>query len=205
MKDMATIRAEIRSSANSRANNRLRRAGYLPGSIFGKKIEPVSIAVSKFEFERLIKSHGRNAIFKVAVVGDQEYTVIAKDIQHDPLTNEILNVGFQKISLSEKIKADVAIKLVGIEAIEARRLVAFPQIDAITVRGLPQDIPDAIELDVSKLEAGETITVAELALPQGLEAENDPDQLVVSVSEPRKHEAEEEAEGEAETEAGTEE
>jgi len=201
MKDMATIRAEIRTEASSRANNRLRMAGYLPGSIFGKKIEPVSIAVSKIELERLLKTHGRNAIFKVVVVGDNEYTVIAKDVQTNPITNEILNVGFQKISLSEKIKADVAIRLVGIEAVEAKRLVAFPQIDVITVRGLPQDIPDAIEVDVSQLEAGETVTVGELKLPQGIEAENDPDQLVVSVSEPRKHEAEEAAEGEAGAEA----
>ncbi len=201
MNEMATIRAEIRSNANSRANNRLRKAGYLPGSIFGKKLEPVSIAVSRVELDRLLKSQGRNAVFKIVVVGDNEYTVIAKDIHTHPISNAILNIGFQRISLSEKIKADVAIKLVGTEVVESRRMVALPQIDIITVRGLPQDIPDAIEVDVSELGAGENITVGELKLPQGIEAENDPDQLIVSVNEPKRQEVEEEAEDEAEAEA----
>lgn len=199
MKEMVTIKAEIRTDMNSRVNNRLRKAGYLPGSIFGKKLEPVSIAISRIELEKLLKSQGRNAVFKIVVVGANEYTVMVKDIHNHPLTNEVLNVGFQQISLSEKIKTNVAIKIIGVEAIESKKLVALLQMDVISVKGLPQDIPDAIEVDIAKLGAGENITVGELQLPQGIEAEDDPEQLVVSVNEPKRQEVEESTEGEAET------
>ena len=104
MKEMATINAEIRTDMNSRVNKRLRKAGYLPGSIFGKELEPVSIAVSKTVLEKLLKKRGRNAVFTIEIPGANGYTVMVKDIQHEPVTNEVLNVGFQQISLSEEIR-----------------------------------------------------------------------------------------------------
>lgn len=190
MKEMAVIKAEKRTEMNSRINKRLRRSGYSPGSIFGRELEPLSIAVNRAELEKLVKSCGRNAVFKIEIDGADAHTVIVKEIHNGPITNEVLNVGFQQISLSEEIKTSVTIKIIGTEAVEAKRMIAQQQMDSITVKGLPQDIPDSIEVDVSKLKAGENITVGDIEFQQGITTENDPDQLVVSVNESKRQEPE---------------
>lgn len=205
MKEMGVIKVEKRSDTNSSANRRLRKSGYLPASIFGKKMENLSVAVKKDEFEKALTKFGRHSMYKLDISGDTSYTVIVKEIQNDPLGKGILDVGFQQISLTEEIKNDVSIKVLGVEAVEAKRLVVIHQMNTITVKGLPQNIPDMIEIDVSNLQAGESVNIGDIKLPEGIVPENDPKQAVVTVIEPKRQAAEETAEKAAETETEKEE
>jgi large subunit ribosomal protein L25 len=190
----ATIKVEKRTDINSRANKRLRKTGYLPGNIYGKNIESVPVTVKKDELKKSLIKNGRAAVFNLTIEGEEPYNVMVKEIQHAPLTGEMLHVDFQKISLTEEVKADVSISIVGKESIEAHKWVLIRQMDIIPVKGLPQDIPNLIEIDVAQLQLGDNIFVSDVQFPEGIVPDIDLEQLIVSVSEPKTQEEETDSE-----------
>lgn len=199
MENTEVMNIKLRTSSKKGDNKSLKREGYLLGNIVGKGVESISIAVKKDEFLRTIKKVGRNAVFKLVVSDSEGYTVMAKEINVEPIKNEISHLNFQIVSLSEKIKQDVAIKIIGAELLESKRLLISSSLDTVLVEGLPQDIPEEIEIDVSNLEAGESIQFSDVKLPKGITSSLDPEQKVITVVGSKIHEAtesEEEVESE---------
>jgi len=182
MKKIGIIKVEKREHASTGGNERLRKTGFLPANICGKEIGSLAIIVNKDDLRKKMIKFGRNAVFKIEVAGDQTYTVMTNEIQSHAVKG-ITHVDFQQISLSEEVKTDVLIKIIGKEAIEAKRLILIHHSDTISVKGLPQDIPDSIEVNVSELQLGENITVGEVLLPKGIVCESDPAHLVASLIE----------------------
>ena len=78
------------------------------------------------------------------------------------MKNDLQHVDFQHVSMDEEIKAVAPIRIVGREALESRRLVLIRQIDEVKIVGLPQDIPEHVEIDVSDMEAGDTVTIGDI-------------------------------------------
>lgn len=181
MENAGVLNVELRTSTRKGDNNQLKRKGYLLGNIVGKGVESISIAVKKEDFTKSIKKVGRNAVLKLVVPDGKNYTVIAKEIRIEPIKNEISHLDFQMVSLSEKIKQDVIIKITGTELLESKRLLINSSIDSILVEGLPQDIPDEIVIDVSNLDAGGSIDFSDIKLPKGITSSLEPDQKIVTV------------------------
>lgn len=194
MKEMGIINIDKRNETSTNANRRLRGTGFVPGNIYGKGMDSVPVSVKKDEFRRALTSFGRNSVFKLNVSDDKTYTVIVKEIQTTPILNEYSHVDFQQISLTEEIKTEVAIKIIGQELIESKKLLLMRQIDIIPVIGLPQSVPDTIEIDVSNLNMGDNITIKDLKLPEGITTELDQEQVVLSVNAPRVQEVDVEGE-----------
>ncbi|MGI6733950.1 MAG: 50S ribosomal protein L25 [Anaerovoracaceae bacterium] len=199
MSNTGTLIVETRTDTSSQANRRLRKAGYVPGNIFGKDMESIAVKIRKDELRKNIAEHGRAAVFKLVLDGSKNYNVMIKDIQLTHVNREFMHVDFHKISLSEETKANVPVKILGDELYEQRRLLLQLQRDMIPVKGLPQDIPNFIEIDVKDLDAGDTIFVKDIKFPGGITPDLEETQLVVSISEAKIHQkaADEEAEGEA--------
>ncbi len=201
MKKIAIIKVEKREHASTGGNERLRKSGFLPANICGKEIGSIAVTVGKDDLRKKMSKFGRNAVFNIEVAGDKTYTVMTNEIQSHAVKG-ITHVDFQQISLTEEVKTDVLIKIIGKEAIEAQRLVLIHHADTISVKGLPQDIPDAIEVNVSELKLGDNITFADVVLPKGIVCESDPTHLVASLIESKLQETEEVDETEGETAAG---
>ena len=185
MKDLGIIKIEKRFDADSRKSKKLRIAGYLPGNICGKDLGSVPLTMKKDELRKALIKYGRNAVFKLDVDGKESFTIVVKEIQYSPVSRELLHVDFQQVSLSEEIKSDVAIRLIGKESIELRNLILLRHTDFIPVKGLPQNVPDVIEIDVTDLQPGDTINVGSLKLPNGIVTEMDPEHVIISVNEAR--------------------
>lgn len=182
MQETPVMKAETRYDGRKGNNKKLRENGFIPGIISGKGMESIPVAVKKDEFRKCLNTYGRNAIIKLNSSDGKEYNVMVKEFQTSPLIYEIIHIDFQKVSLSEEIKAQVTIKIVGQELLEAKRMVLNRQLDTILVTGLPQDIPDDIEIDVSKLNSGSSIKLSDISLPKGLTISGGTDQLLLSVS-----------------------
>src|SRR5665648_705461 len=161
MKAIGIIKVEKREHASTGGNERLRKTGFLPGNICGKEIGSMAITVNKDDLRKKMSKFGRNAVFKIEVAGDKTYTVMTNEIQSHAVKG-ITHVDFQQISLTEDVKTDVLIKIIGKEVIEAQRLILIHHADTISVKGLPQDIPDSIEVNVSELKLGENITFGDI-------------------------------------------
>lgn len=189
-----TVQINQRGRASSSANKRLRKSGYLPGAISGKGIESVSVSIKREDFRNMLTTSGRNGVFKLQLPNEDPYTVVIKEIQNDSISREILHVDFQKISLTEEIQTDVAIRFTGMELLEKKKLLLAINLDAVTVKCLPQNTPETIDIDVSNLEKGDTVKVGDLTLADGIVAQNDADDVIIVVTEPKVHEIEEEVE-----------
>lgn len=183
MKEEGIIKVQTRVHSGGGHNKRLREEGLLPGVIYGKGMESIPVVVKKDELGKHLHHYGRNAVFKLDLDGEKTFTTKIKDIQHFDVMGGNIHVDFQKVTLSVETKSNVTIRLKGKETMEANKLIILQQLDSLPVKGLPRSIPESIEVDVSRMHAGESLTVGNLELPKGITSDMDADHLVVSVKE----------------------
>lgn len=177
------IKSTARANSSKGANKLLRRNGYLPGNISCKGEESIAIAIRRDEFIKFLHKVGSNSVFKLEIPDGRTYTVMVKEVQFSTVKNEYLHVEFQQVSLSQEVHVEVSIKLHGIEILESKRLVINRHMDSIPIKGLPQDIPNEIVIDLSYKKAGDTVLFSNIKLPNGVSSDIAPDHLIVSVSE----------------------
>lgn len=201
------LKVTSREPDSKRANRRLRVEGLIPGSISIKGEEAVSLTVRRDEFMRVLSKGGMSALFNLKL-GKANYTTMVKELQSAPVTGELLHITFQRVSLTEITRSEVAIRAEGKPTLEHKRLEYMQHLDYLPVQGLPQDIPNSIDIDVGEMEAGDNLHVKDLVMPEGIETDMDPDRLIFTVSLPRAEEAPEAEEAQdeasAEGEAGEE-
>lgn len=183
MSKLGILNIEKRTTANSRTSKQLRNNGFVPASLSCKGKESISVALKADELRKGISDYGRNALFKLSLENDDSITGMIKEIQYAPIKGEMLHVDLQQVSLNEEIKADISVKLKGLEALEFKKLMALPQLDVIRVKGLPQDIPDEIVIDVSSVKGVENINISHVEFPKGIVSELSPEQCVISIVE----------------------
>jgi len=183
MSELGTLIIEKRAKVNSRDSKKLRNSGYLPGSVSCKGKESLSIAVKAEDLRKSLASYGRNALFTLSLDNDTSITCMVKEIQTSPVKGDMIHVDLQQVFLNEEIRAELTIRIKGLETLEFKKLMALRQLDEITVKGLPQDIPDEIVIDVTNINEVENINISDIKLPKGVVPENNPDQTVVSIVE----------------------
>ncbi|MFP4198458.1 MAG: 50S ribosomal protein L25/general stress protein Ctc [Halanaerobium sp.] len=180
-----SIEAELRTETGKGVARKIRRNGLIPGVVYGRGNEPRSIKVDPLDIEKLLQS---NAIFDLTFVGEDgegdEAVVIIKDYQKDVIKQNLLHVDFQFISMDEKITVSVPMHLEG-EAAGVRDGGVLQQLlREIEIDALPAEIPEEITIDISELEVGESLSVADLELPEGIDLVTDSDEVIVTVVTP---------------------
>ena len=185
MSEIGILKIEKRENPNSRTSKKLRKEGYLPGSISGKGKDSVSVSVKAEDLKKGLSQYGRNALFKLTMK-DNTVTGMVKDIQVSPVKGNILHVDFQQVSLNEEIRADLTIVLKGADTLEFKKLMPLRQLDVIPVKGLPQDIPDDVAIDVSDIDKVENVYLKDVKFPEGIVPEGDPEQIVISIVETKR-------------------
>jgi len=198
MNERVTLAVEKREKPSSRGSRRLRKIGYIPGSISRKGKESISVKVKQEDLLRNLSEYGRNYIFNLQLDGNENITAIVKELYYSPINRELLCVDFQQISFTDEIKVNVEIKLIGKESLEFRKLLVIQQMDEIPVKGLPQNIPAFIEIDVTNLDLDDKITIGDVKFPDGIEPDIEADKIVLTIIKPKIKdlEAEEEPENE---------
>ncbi|MGQ9456243.1 MAG: 50S ribosomal protein L25 [Armatimonadota bacterium] len=177
------LEANYRSDMTKSHLKKIRREGYVTGSVFGRGIEPIPIEVKLKDIVNLIKEseHGMMSLFDLKINGapkDGEHTVIIKEFFRDPITRKILDIQFQRVSLTEKVHIEVPIELAGESEGEKKGGILEQVIDTIDVRALPTEIPPKIEVDISALDIGDHIRVAEIKVSDNIEILTDPETII---------------------------
>lgn len=185
MSQQVILKVDGREPDSKRGNRRLRREGILPGSISIRGEDAVSLAIRRDELQRALSKSGMSAVFNLQLDDKDSYTVMVKELQSAPITGELLHVTFQQVSLTEETRAEVAIRAEGKPSLEHKRLEYLQHLDYLPVRGLPQNIPNSIDIEVGDMEAGDNVLVSDLEMPEGVETDMDLDRLVFTVSLPR--------------------
>jgi len=176
----ANVTAKPRSELGSRANKRLRDAGFIPGVIYGHKEAVVPVTLPKKE----VAGHlDRGAhVFDIALDGKSE-KVLVKEVQYDHLGLEILHVDFARVSLDERVEVTVPLELKGEPKGEADGGVLQQIVSELEIECLVTEIPDAIRHNVSEMALNDVLHIKDLKLPPGVKALQDEDLIVATVKE----------------------
>ena len=174
-----TLVAESRTVGSRGALNSLRRAGRIPGVMYGAGAAPVSVSVFEKDVEGALRSGARILDLKV---GAESVSALLKDVAYDHLGERLLHVDFQRLRKGEKITIRIPLTYKGIPA-GAKDGGTFNILhDTLEVSCLPEDVPDHVEVDISALKVGESLHVREVPLPSGVVAAEGPDVVVAVVT-----------------------
>jgi large subunit ribosomal protein L25 len=193
----ANVTVKPRSELGSRANKRLRDAGFIPGVIYGHKEAVVPVTLPKKEVVNHL-NHGTH-LFDLALDGKNE-KVLVKEVQYDHLGHEVLHVDFARVSLDERVEVTVPLELKGEPKGEADGGVLQQIVAEIELECLVTEIPDAIRHNVAEMALGDVLHIKDLKLPPGAKALQDEDLIVATVKEIAEEAPAEAAEGAAEPE-----
>ncbi len=201
------LAVEPRENGGSAEARRLRARGYVPGVIYGDGKDAHAFAVAERELRRaLTGSHGTHAILDV-VVGDggkKPRHAVLKDFQVHPTRGRLLHVDLHEVRLDRPIQSGVVVELVGEpEGVTAGGVLTQVERE-VTVEALPMEIPDMLELDVSRLAIGDSLRVADLSVPDGVTLVTDEETVIASVGQPTRVEVPEEMVSEEEAAEGEE-
>ena len=184
--DMRELTITRREGVGKGPAKRLRRGGQVPAILYGGP-QPVNIAVAPKDILRLIHGHeGSTQLFRVTFDGGTEARMaIIRDLQFDPVTDNLIHVDLQEVAMDRAIQVSVAIHHVG-ESIGVRESQGILEmvLREVRVSCLPGNIPEFLEADVTSLNIHDVLTVKDLKVPEGVRVLNDANQAVVTVAPP---------------------
>lgn len=175
------LQATIRDSAKSLET--LRSEGFLPAVCYGPKMPSTSISVDHSEFVKLYKTISESKVIDL-VLPTGTVQVLVHEVSVDPRTQKALHVDFLAVDANTKVKVEVPIVFVGeSSAVNSNIGILNTVMDELEIEALPKDIPESIEVDISKLVSlHDAIYLSDIKLPQGVECDLEADTLIVSVT-----------------------
>src|SRR4030095_6488126 len=202
MADDIILAAETGRPTGSAASRRLRATGKVPAVPYAGAAEPAPLTVEWRELRSaLTTDKGLNALLTLKV-GSKRTKAIVKEMQRHPVRRDVLHIDFLAVDVDKPIATDVPIVMEGEATLVYREQGVVDQVmNAIIVHAKPDRIPGHLSIDISELEIGHTLTVADLVLPEGVTIDAAPEETVVTAQLPTVALAEE---GEGEEEEGEE-
>ena len=179
MAEAFVLEVQARPKSGTNAAKQLRKSGLVPAVIYGHKEATASLAVSGDTLYKAIRRGVR--IYDVTLNGAMQKALL-REVQWDPLGHDILHADFYRVSADETITLDVKVELRGTAPGVTAGGVLVQQIHSLHVECLIVNIPESIRVMINELQIDQSIKVADLKLPEGVKVKNDPDTIIVQVS-----------------------
>jgi large subunit ribosomal protein L25 len=184
------FKATHREQQGSRASRRLRRAGQVPGIIYGGDKDAIPVLLDHNELFHLLKKEAFHSTLLTAELDGKKETVVLRDTQWHPYKPQVLHIDFQRVSAKQAIHMKVPLHFINGENSPAVKLggcLIAHVMTELDIKCLPADLPEYIAIDLSALETGQSLHMSHLTLPKGVEivfhGEGDP--VVVSAQQSR--------------------
>ena len=185
---MSTVlQATERTDKRRGTLTKIRKEGNVPAIVYGAKKENTSIYLSEVQLLKTIKDVGRNGVISLDVNGNTQ-NVIVTDYQVDPLKNGFIHVDFLAVDMSKEVTANVNVNLVGDAAGVKDGGVMQQSLFEVSIAAKPADIPPTIDIDVTKLQVADTITVADIKELGNFTVNHEEDEVIASILPPRQEE-----------------
>lgn len=178
------LQAEPRSAVGRRLR-KLRDQGYIPAVLYGPEIDPRPLQVKEGHLNRVLAQGGAHGLITLSIADTKErHTVLMREIQRYPTRSQVLHVDFYRVVMTEKLRTEVPLVLVGESPAVVSGMAALVQnIDSVEVECLPGNLPSALEVDISRLrKADQSLTIGDIVPPEGVEILEDPETVVVSLA-----------------------
>jgi large subunit ribosomal protein L25 len=178
-----TVPAEVRTSRGKNEAHRTRAAGLIPAVIYGAYQDPVTIAVSPREINKIIRINtGFNTIFTLAVAGGESTPVMVVDKQLDPIRGTLLHADFKRIDLTKRIRVGVPVHTEGEPAgvkVQGGLLEIITR--QIEIECLPDEIPESFVVNVSELMIGQSKRASNVELSGSMKLVSAPDTVIAHI------------------------
>ena len=165
------INAEIRNVAGKGAARSIRKNSNVPAVIYGEKKAPIAIELNGRDFETLLKTPAlRTKLFNIKTPNGVEDAMLM-DIQYHPVSDAVIHADFKRINPSAPVNVVVPVEVINVDTSKGIKLggVLNFAVRKVALRGLVQDIPEKITIDLTDLNIGETVHGSDLVLPKGIE------------------------------------
>ena len=182
--DKVVLKAEPRNEIGKGAARALRREGYVPGVIYGHGEETTPLKVDRVELEKLITSIAYESRLIDLKTDGESRPVLIREVQFHPFRPQVLHIDFLAVHKGEKIRLEIPIKVVGTSVGVKEGGILEHLRHEVEVRCDPDAIPEAFEVDISELEVGDSLSIEDLMVPQGVDLLVDPGTTILSVVPP---------------------
>lgn len=182
--------------------NMVRKEGFVPGVVYGADLD--STKVVKFdaiELNRRLSKKGTDLSMPIQI-DNQQREVIIKEIQRDPINNNILHIDLQAIRKDEVVKVNIPVEIKGRDVIEQKGMIVEQFTDMVEINGPLNLLPEVISIDISSFDVGDSFRVGDIQLEDQVAILNSPEETILVVSMPRIDQDDEE--NEADTDGGLE-
>jgi large subunit ribosomal protein L25 len=173
----------------------LRREGLLPAVLYGPHLQPIIISMDAHTSSRTLKKMTASSLVTIELEG-KEYPALVREKQRNFITNNLLHVDFQVVSMTETLRTKVGVQLIGeAPVIDAFDAIIINGLEELEVECLPQDLPERIVVDISTLaNVGDAIYVRDIKVSGKVEILDDMDEMIVLAASTYEEEVEEEVE-----------
>src|SRR5688500_1045949 len=177
--EKVVLKAETREVIGKQVKA-MRRAGKLPAVIYGRHTDPINISLDGHSASLILGRLTSSSLVTIDL-GGKEYPTLVREKQRDYIKNRLLHVDFLAVSLTETLRAGVAVNLVGVSAaVKDFNAVLVTNLQSLEVECLPSDLPERIDVDISVLaRPGEGIRVRDIKVSDKVLLLDDPDTMVV--------------------------
>lgn len=143
----------------------LRSQGIMPAHVFGHKVKTEHVQVKIGDFKKVFEKVGETGIVELSI-GSDKRPVLVRSTQVHPLTDDLLHIDFYQVNLTEKVKVNVPLEIIGeAPAVEKKIGLLLTPVTEVEVEALPADLPESIEVDVSNFtEIGNELKVKDLKI-----------------------------------------
>ena len=177
----------------------LRREGIVPANVYGHGVDSASIQVNARDMKKVLTRAGKTDLVSLKITDSKTpVKVLVREVQRNPLTDELLHIDFYQVKMTEKIKAEVPLIFTGeAPALKNKNTSLLRLLDSLPIEALPDALPHSFEVDLSSLEqTDQAIYVKDIRLGDEVTLIGDPEQMVIKVIEVRREAEEEEVEAE---------
>jgi large subunit ribosomal protein L25 len=184
MADHPLLRAEPRELTGKKTG-RLRREGILPATVYGFQMEPRNIQMSAHEFAGVLRRAGRTQVLDLSIGATSPMPVLIRETQIDPKRNQIIHVEFYRPNMRANVQTSVPVHFVGESPAVQEGGIFLPVLDHLDIESLPDNVPGAIEADISSIaEINGAIHVGDVRPPTGVTILTPGDEVLAKVNPP---------------------
>lgn len=179
------LKTEAREETGSGPARRMRKTGMVPCVLYGLSEKNMPLSVARNRLEIVLRTGKRMVDLNV---GRKKETVLIKDLQYDPITDQIIHTDFERVAMDEEIEIEIPIVVKGKAKGQDEGGVIDHVLKALHVKCLPKDIPEEVEVDITELDISDSRKVADIQVPNGVTATSNADDIVVIVHPPAREE-----------------
>ncbi len=173
MTESNIILAEIREDVGKGASRRLRRQGKIPAVLYGGKKDPATLSVDHATLLHAAQTESfYSSILEIRVGDGRQQKVVVRDVHHHPYKLQIMHMDFFRVSADELLKMSVPIHYTGEDVSEAGKasgVIIQHLVTEVEIAALPANLPEYLDVDLSGMNAGDVVMLADIKLPEGVE------------------------------------